>query len=120
MLQKDDVDIPKERLPRVLKVKPVKDKEPMALRILTQDEKVKLIYIVGEGQIIQSSKCNVFESVLTLLACYYDFDLNYPAICGQLLGFIQQTILEEPYTSFKGTNFQTFTTKFKSVQLPGV
>lgn len=91
----------------------VKDKAPLALRILTTDGDIKMVYVVGEGTVINSRTTNVLDAVVVLLGAYYIFDLNYPAIYGQLLGFLQQHILEEPYTYFKGSNYQNFSNKLK-------
>lgn len=102
--------MPEEVLHRKLSVK---EKAPLALRILYTDDDVKMVYVVGEGSVINTHTTNILDAVIILLGAYYIFDLNYPAMYGQLLGFLQQHILEEPYTYFKGTNFQKFSNKLK-------
>lgn len=91
----------------------MKDKAPLELRSLTIDNNIKIIYAVGGGVFIDCGTNNSLKAIVALLGGYYIFDLNYPAIYGQLLGFLQQHILEEPYTYFKGSNYQQFSNKLK-------
>ncbi|XP_071845550.1 uncharacterized protein [Apostichopus japonicus] len=110
ILEVDNIDMQEDVLRRKLGVK---DKAPLELRILTIDNDIKMIYAVGEGVTIDCRTTNSLEAIVALLGGYYIFDLNYPAIYGQLLGFLQQHILEEPYTYFKGSNYQQFSNKLK-------
>ena len=89
----------------------VKETEPPALCLFLIDGEYKMAYVVGEGVRINTQAHSVLDSLVVLLAVYYVFDLNYPAMYGQLLGFLQQHVLEEPYTYFKGSNFKTFSAR---------
>ena len=95
--QVDDVDFTEEGLRGLLKVK---DKLPPSLKVLTMDGSCKVAY--------------VYDALLLLLVPYYVMDLDYPAVYGQLLGFLQQFIIEEPYTFFKGTNYIQMARKVSS------
>lgn len=79
-----------------------------------RENSFKMAYIVAEGHKINAQTSNILDTVIALLAAYYVFDLNYPAMYGQFLGFLQQFVLEEPYIYFKGTNFQTLSSRIKS------
>jgi hypothetical protein len=113
VLQIDDIDIPEDNLKRVLKVKA---DQPPALRLLVKDGIFKKAYVVGLNRIIKCQTTNVLDSVMVLLAVYYVMDAHYPQIYGQLLGFIQQFVLQEPYTQFRGTNWQKFATKLSNME----
>lgn len=104
----DNVDIPEDQLRKKLKTKV---DAPMSITLLMVDKKPTLAYLVGGSHHINCNTADVTEAVVLLLGSYYAFHLNYPAIYGQLLGFLQQYILEEPYPFFKGTNFQKFSHK---------
>jgi len=109
-LQVDSVDMEEELLHHKLKMK---DKSPPALHLLMVYDGLKLAYIIGEGVIIYCQTVSVLDLLILLIAVYYIFDLNYPEIYGQLLSFIQQFVLEQPYTYFRGTNFQNFAAHVK-------
>ena len=89
--------------------------DPPSLRFLKIGDYIKAIYIV-EGAILKSQSTQVFDALVEMLAVYYIFDLNYPAIYGQLLGFLQQHILKEPYTFFKRSNFQSYSNKINNMK----
>ena len=100
--QVDDVDFTEEGLRGLLKVK---DKLPPSLKVLTMDGSFKVAYVVGDNKITHCRAKDLYDAMLLLLVTYYVMDLDYPAVYGQLLGFLQQFIIEEPYTFFKGTNY---------------
>ena len=110
----DNIDIEPEKLRRILDIN---ESAPAALRILLTEERFREAYIVGEGCVIECQTVSVLDSLMNLLAFYYVMDLNYPAIYGQLLGFLQQHVLEEPYTFTKGANFLSFSTKVSNIEL---
>jgi hypothetical protein len=106
------VDLTEEQLKKLLNVK--NEKTPPCLKVLMSDGMFKLAYVVAEGKVIHGQTKSVLDALILVLAVYYVFDLQYPAIYGQLLGFLQQQVLEQPYTFFKGTNFQTFLARVKA------
>ena len=110
MFQMDTIDVTDDVLARKLQVSA---KQPFSLKVLTDaEEVVKMMFIVGEGICIDCKTKDARKAVVHLLAAYYLFGRHYPAIYGQLLGFLQQHIVMEPYPFSKGTNFQTFSKKF--------
>lgn len=106
----ESVDIPEETLKKKLASK---EKTPFAVTMIKVEEQ-HLTFLVGGSRIIKCQSVDAVEAVVLLLAAYYVFDLNYPAMYGQVLGFLQEKLLLQPYTFFKGTNFQKFVHKLKS------
>jgi hypothetical protein len=43
----------------------------------------------------------LLDGLMVLLAVYYVFDLAYPKIYSQLLGILQEYIINEPFTGGK-------------------
>jgi len=98
--QVDSVDLDAEEVFKGYLVK------PLSLHFILLDGRYKMAYIVGEQVIIKHTG-TVWYSILALLGSYYISDLQYPAIYGQLLGILQQLLLHDSYTLFKGTGFVT-------------
>ncbi len=44
---------------------------------------------------------DLYKAVLTLLASYYVFDIDYPRCFAMALGFFQQSVLQQPFTEVK-------------------
>ena len=107
--QVDDIDIDDEKLRKLFHVK---KQLPPSLKVLTVDGTFQLAFVVGDNKILKCHSKDLFDAMLCLLATYYVMDLDYPAMYGQLLGFLQQFVMEEPYTFFKGTNFIKMSRKF--------
>jgi hypothetical protein len=110
--QIEDVDLTEAELKQALKVKP---DQPPALRLLMKDNKFKKAYVVGENKIIDCQTTSILDSLTMVLAVYYVMDIHYPQIYGQVLGFLQQFLLEEPYTFLRGTNWQKFANKISNI-----
>ena len=64
-----------------------------------------LAYIICDGIRINCKSSTIIECMLILLASYYVFDLAYPEIYTEFLGFLQQMILLDPYTGKKRFKF---------------
>ena len=88
--------------------------EPPSLKVLTVNGAFHQAYVVGHNTILKScyADTDMYSALVFLLATYYVMHLDYPAIYSQLLGFLQQYVAEEPFTSFKGTNFIRMSQKF--------
>ena len=56
---------------------------------------------------------SIKNTIITLLAAYYMFDLEYPQIYGQLLGFLQEKLLTLPFTFPKCSNYIMYSSKLK-------
>lgn len=106
----ETVDIPKEILDKKLSSK---EGTPFSITMIKVEEQ-RLTFLVGGSKSIKCHSVDAMEAIVLLLATYYVFDLNYPAMYGQVLGFLQEKLLLQPYAFFKGTNFQKFTHKLKS------
>ena len=77
---------------------------PRLVLICQSDGQLDKGFILCDGVRITGSS-SVLECILLLIATYYTFDLDYPAVYAQLLGFLQQMVLLDPYTGKKSTNF---------------
>ena len=104
--------MPEDMLARKLQLQ---DKEAPCLKVLTMDNQYQVAYITGDGKYINSMAKCVTDAVVVLLAVYYVMDLNYPATYGQYLGLLQQHLLDEPYTFFKGSNFILFNSQLNNI-----
>lgn len=56
--------------------------------VFVGDETLKGAFIVGDSVFIDCKSNNMSVAVLTLLATYYVFDLEYPRIYSQVLGIL--------------------------------
>lgn len=72
-------------------------------------------FIIGDGSCIDCQSDNIEVAVLTLLATYYVFDLDYPQIYSQVLGILQTYIIQTvPYDGPKSKNYCMFSTQLKN------
>ena len=85
-----------------------KELEPPHLRIMyNPDESLHGIYIVGDGDYIDAGDI-VLDALVTTIAVYYVFDLDYPDIFSQILGILQQYVVKDVYTGRKGSKYVRF------------
>ena len=110
ILQVDSIDLEEAALNRILSTK---EQDMPSLRILTVDGEFGVGYVVGEGQTISCQSDSVIGCLIVLLGVYYVMDINYPDMYSQLLGFLQQHIIKEPFTLKKGTKFINFADRIK-------
>lgn len=54
-------------------------------------------------------------SLILLMASYYAFDLEYPKIYSQALGFFQQFMIGDKFCGKMSSRYSQFTTKYVSV-----
>lgn len=70
-------------------------------------------YIVGDNCKILCKSVETVHIFITLLACYYCFDLSYPCIYSQLLGFLQQFVMYDPYSLGKSSDHKHLTAQYQ-------
>ena len=75
------------------------DRKPLRLVIFEEADKVQAVFIVADGMHIYRKHKSVAPGVITLLATYYVFNLEYPKIYSQLLGMLKnQPLQNKPFT----------------------
>jgi len=113
LVQVDSVDkLGENEIGRLLKSK---SSDPPSLAVLVTDDEFQVAYVVGDGRHINCKSSNVFSGLLVLIAVYYVMDLHYPPVYSQLLGILQQHVLQEPFTMNKGTKFINYSSKLNSL-----
>ena len=111
--QVDDVEALREE--QVKKKVGIAERCPPTLVIyLGENDNYLLSFVVCQDHVLRCNTDTVMDALIVLLATYYAFDLQYPQVYGQFLVFLQQHILEQPYTLSKGSNFQMFNTMIKN------
>lgn len=100
---KKDIPMEDDKIQKCLQS--VENDSPQLIIFISNETTVQLIEIVGDGTVIHLNHCDVVEGVLTLAACYYCFDIAYPRIYSQFLGFIQHIIISDPYVGQKSGGF---------------
>eukprot|EP00105_Crassostrea_gigas_P039153 XP_019923301.1 PREDICTED: uncharacterized protein LOC105329498 [Crassostrea gigas] len=87
---------------------------PPSLIVFKNEDEVLVIYIVADGcQILDTTRC-IRTAVMLLIASYYVFDLDYPAIYGQFLGFLQHWVVGDIFTQNKCTNWINFSEQYRA------
>ena len=98
-------NIPMEDDKIAMALETVENDSPQLVMFVANDIDVELLEICGDGTIIHLNHCDVIEAVLTVAACYYVFDIAYPRIYTQFLGFIQHLVIGEVYVGHKSGGF---------------
>lgn len=81
---------------------------PRLVVFLDTDNNIICQYVVGDDAQIFVQTVSAFDALIVLLAAYYVFDLEYPTVYCQMLGFLQHWVLENTYTGSKTSNYITF------------
>ena len=81
---------------------------PRLVVYLDTDDQVQCIYVVGDGTKIFGQTCSILDAVILLIAVYYIFDFDYPAIYSQVLGIVQHWVIGDPFTESKGSSWIKF------------
>lgn len=90
------------------------EESPPSLIVFKNEYEVLVIYIVADGcQMLDTTRC-IRTAVMLLIASYYVFDLDYPAIYGQFLGFLQHWVVGDIFTQNKCTNWITFIEQYRA------
>ena len=66
-------------------------------------QKYEETVVVGDEVQIYTQAETLLDGLMVLLAVYYVFDLAYPKMYSQLLGILQEYIINEPFTGGKST-----------------
>lgn len=88
---------------------------PPCIVIFVDEGKCKDAYIVGDNCKISCKSVEIVQIFITLLACYYCFDLSYPRIYSQLLGFLQQFVMHDPYSLEKSSDHKHFIAQYQDL-----
>ena len=89
---------------------------PPRVVIFMDDNKYVDGFIVGDDCKISCKNIeSAGEMFITLLACYYCFDLSYPRIYSQLLGFLQQFVLNDPYSLERSVDHKHFIAQYQNL-----
>jgi hypothetical protein len=83
--------------------------DPPRLFLFT-DENGKLMeaIVAADGQRVYCQSETVQDALLGLVFTYYAFDLDYPRIYSQFLGFLQEHVFKDTFVGKKSTNFHKF------------
>lgn len=95
---------------KLLKTAP--EDSPKIVYFMKNGEK-ELIEVVGDGMVIHLNQNTLHNALLVLISCYYVFDLSYPRVHCQSLGFIQHTVLQDKYRDTKTAGFTTLLGKLE-------
>ena len=66
---------------------------------------IELLSVIGDGIVLTIDTTDIIEGLLILLSTYYVFDLQYPRMYCQFLGFMQHVILGDIYDGKKSQGF---------------
>ena len=82
--------------------------------VIVENNSLHEAYILGDGCTI---KCETgdFSDALILLLGTYIFDLAYPRDYSQILGFLQQHVLKDPYILEKSADYKHFVAQYRSM-----
>jgi hypothetical protein len=83
----------------------VENDSPQMVIFVDNDTSLDLIEICGDGIVIHLNHCDLVEAVLSLIGCFYVFDIAYPRIYSQMLGIIQHLVIGDPYMGQKSNGF---------------
>lgn len=72
---------------------------PPRLLMFMDEDKCTSAYVISDGCTVSCNNVDgAAEIFIILLDSYYYFDLSYPRIFSQLLGFVQNFVLKETYS----------------------
>ncbi|XP_038065740.1 uncharacterized protein LOC119735869 [Patiria miniata] len=102
-------DISDDEVEEVLKTG---DRDPPHLLVLKKGGTIAGTFVVGDTVSIMchsTSDKSITSAMLTLIAVYYVFDLDYPKIYSQLLGTLQSHVVGGiPFDGKKSAKFRSF------------
>ncbi|KAM7437564.1 hypothetical protein ABFA07_012833 [Porites harrisoni] len=76
-------------------------------------EEVEQVFVCGEDQAFFECDCELPRALVDLIAAYYVFDVKYPQCFSGVLYFLQEVVLLQVDSEFKGTKYATFMAEFK-------
>ena len=74
---------------------------------------VDQVFVRGEDQAFFESDCDLVKALVDLISAYYVFDVKYPQCISGVLHFLQEIVLLQSDSEYKGTKFATFMAEFK-------
>ena len=81
---------------RVEEVLTTTESEPLHLAVLTVNDTITEVFLVGDTVVIKSPTTDILSGVLLLLISYYVFDLDYPRIYANFFSVLQTLSVGEP------------------------
>lgn len=92
------------------------EKSPPHIIVTVENNSLEHVYIIGDGCTIPCEVGDdVCDAIILLLGTYYIFDLAYPRIYSQMLGFLQQYVLNDPYNLEKSADYKHFVAQYGSL-----
>ncbi|XP_015911228.2 uncharacterized protein [Parasteatoda tepidariorum] len=88
-------------------VQSIENSSPL-LYIFSDGEKIQKAYVAGDKTVITTDTTNFYEALITLIATYYAFSLDYPKTFAQVLGLFQTFIVGESYKGMQSSKCQAF------------
>ena len=76
-------------------------------------KEVDQVFVCGEDQAFFETHCDFIKALVDLICAYYVFHVKYPHCISGILHFLQEIVLLQSDTEYKGTNFATFMAEFK-------
>lgn len=76
-------------------------------------EEVEQVFVCVEDQAFFECDCELPRALVDLIAAYYVFDVKYPQCFSGGLYFLQEVVLLQVDSEFKGTKYATFMAEFK-------
>ncbi len=84
------------------------------LHLFYSGDSLDTAVVSGDGTKVMMPNCDSVEcALLVLVATYYVFDIDYPRAYSMVLGFIQQSVLCQPFTT---TTTKGFTSMIHMLQ----
>ena len=74
---------------------------------------VDQVFVCGEDQAFFESDCDLVKALVDLISAYYVFDVKYPQAISGILHFLQEIVLLQSDSEYKGTKYATFMAEFK-------
>ena len=70
-------------------------------------------FLCGEDQAFFESDCDLVKALVDLISTYYVFDVKYPHCISGILHLLQEIVLLQSDSEYKGTKYATFMAEFK-------
>ena len=80
---------------------------------LGTSEEVEQVFVSGEDHAFLECDCDLPRALVDLIAAYYVFDVKYPQCFSGILYFLQEIVLLQVDSEFKGTKYASFMAEFR-------
>ena len=91
------------------------EKSAPHILVIVENNSLGQAYILGDGCTIKCETGDFSDALILLLGTYYIFDLAYPRVYSQILGFLQQYVLKDPYNLEKSADYKHFASQYRSL-----